>query len=172
MLGWSQVQREQEDLKDEPDTGSSACLLQWIVLLFGLRHFFYDYLIVQNIILTLRVSDTRHRWCGSFFTVPQRAKSVSFFFNIILTVKYHHHDGFCVSLASKAWWRKVDLDSWFFPFAAKTSGSATPGVSSSPVMPTSPDSTSPILALEDVKDTIQAVQANRVALGLDFDQEC
>ena len=54
----------------------------------------------------------------------------------------------------------------------KTIGSATPGISSSPVMPTSPDSPTPILALEDVEDTIQAVQANRVALGLEFDQEC
>ena len=59
-----------------------------------------------------------------------------------------------------------------FHSPAKTIGSATPGVSSSPVMPTSPDSTSPIPALEDVEDTIQAVQANRVALGLEFDQEC
>ena len=60
---------------------------------------------------------------------------------------------------------KLILSPGSFHSPAKTIGSATPGVSSSPVMPTSPDSTSPILALEDVEDTIQAVQANRVALS-------
>ena len=42
-----------------------------------------------------------------------------FLFYMNLTVKYHHHDGFCVPLASKARWRTIDLDSWFFPFACK-----------------------------------------------------
>ena len=60
--------------------------------LFGLRHFFYDSF-SQNIILTLRVSDTRHRWCGSFFTVPQIAESVSFLFN---------HEFDCQ--VSSSWW--------------------------------------------------------------------